>query len=217
MKQPSKLLIAQWREAGYVPTGRLDERGYPIWELQVDEQGNPIAGAEGVSELKVTPTPSKVGGRIPMNEDGTINVPANSSPEVLDTLKRQGWVPVTMSPDNTIVVYRKKDGGTSMGMDFGIGQIYEHLRRMLGRDPSAAEIDDAVKRQVQPGEETGRVAPFTSRPLVSDDTVQNAQNHAELFRRIQDDVSRPKNRAESGLPPLIEPNPNDPPGYRSNA
>ena len=120
----------------------------------------------------VTPQQANVPAPRVQREGGTTTITAqNPSPEWIAKRESEGFHIAPPQPDGTVIArhvagaippgrtpIRPGPGSQTGSIDFG--DIWMALRRMLGRDPSVAEIEQAMQRQVQPGEQTGRVAPF---------------------------------------------------------
>jgi len=124
----------------------------------------PVA-APVVGPVPGTAAARKVPGKFRMGDD--IPVPTeivDADRNYVKNMEDNGYAPI--SNEGGVTVFRHESNPllkkllTDESGTFDPQEMWENLKRLLGREPTQAELNRGMNRQIEPGDVTGRVAPF---------------------------------------------------------
>lgn len=176
IKTPSAAGNALLRQQGYEPYG-ISKDGYPQMILR-GKGSQPTA-----QPVPTVPDIQPIESGSPFHEDeGFLFPKAQLTDAKVANLKSQGWQLVGTDAQGN-GRFKRMLGNEQGSIDFTL--IAEKLRRMFGREPTPEEVNKAAEREVRPGEETGRVAPFstderTGVPSTWDKSLEQLEAEGEL-------------------------------------
>lgn len=175
-----KLLLQQgWEQYGINPE---THRAQLILRAgrQVEVPPTPQVAPPTIPTPTPTPTPQvDMGEGIPFNSDEGFVIPSDKlTPEIIEDLTGRGFSIDKVPGGALFKRLVEEEEGT-----FDPQQMWQNLKRLLGRDPTPEEVERGMARQPVEGEQTGRVADFEPKDTRESLSTESLLQYADYFRR----------------------------------